>query len=216
MFRVNVLLVLLLAFLCGPAFGADRPTLIITPSGVWQIDYENDVPQTPRPVDFDVIVRGFNTGGPNPPKPDPPVTDSPAVQAVAAISKSTLKDASEATALYAIVEALKSSGLTGAEFGERLSDFAGLIDAQMSAGGRVTKWIDQVKAAVKTPDGAINPQDLLDGLKRAFAIDRATVEMVTAEAAAAPGTAISDKAVDFVKIIELIRLILDLIKAFKG
>lgn len=215
MFRISFFLAAL--FFCSSAVPADRPTLIVTPAGVWQIDYDGDTPQAPRPVDFDVIVRGFNPGStPVPPKPDPPVQDSPAVQAVAQISKANLKDASEATAVFAIVEALKGSGLTGKEFAERLTDFAGLIDAQIGAGGRITKWIDQVVAAVKTPDGAVNPQDLLDGLRRAFTIDRATAQMVLEESAASPGTAISDRAVDFAKIIELIRLILDLIKAFKG
>lgn len=213
---VRLIALLMVLVCCLPVSGSDRPTLIITPGGVWQIDYEGDVPQAPRPVDYDVIVRGFDTGAPTPPKGDPPVQDSPAVQAVAAISKATLKDASEATAVYAIVEALKRSGLTGVEFSERLSDFAGLIDTQVGASGRITKWIDQVKTAAKTSDGGLNPQDLLDGLKRAFPIDRATVAMVTAESAAAPGTPIADQAVDFAKIIELIRLILDLIKAFKG
>ncbi len=202
---------------CSVSFGSERPTLIITPGGVWQIDYVGDVPQTPRPVDFDVVVRGFNTGNTpdNPDIPVPPI-DSPNVRSVAAISKTVLKDASEATQVYAIVEALKGSGLTGTEFSERLADFSGLIDTQIGASGRITKWVEQVIAATKAADGSVNSQDLLDGLKRAFSIDRTAVDIITAESAAAPGTAVSDKAIDFVKLIELIRLILDLIKSFKG
>lgn len=215
MYRFSVFLAAFCCCVCS-VFGADRPTLLITPQGVWQVDYVNDVPQAPRPVDFDVVVRGFKVGDvPNIPDV-PPVQDSPAVQAVASISKTVLKDASEATAVYAVVEALKGSGLTGKEFGERLTDFAGLIDAQISAGGRVTKWVDQVVAAVKTADGSVNAQDVLDGLKRAFPLNKAVTDMVVSEAAAPPGTEISEQAVDFVKLIELIRLILDLIKSFKG
>lgn len=215
MFRCNIFLAALL--FCLPSLAADRPTLIITPSGVWQIDYVGDVPQAPRAVDYDVIVRGFSTSpGPTPGDPVPPVTDSPAVQAVATISKSVLKDASEATAVYAVIEALQGAGLTGPEFAERLSDFAGLIDTQVGAGGRITKWIDQVIAATKTPDGAVKASDLLTGLKRAFIIDKAAAELVATEAAGAPGTPITEQAIDFVKLIELIRLILDLIKTFRG
>lgn len=215
MFRVNVFLAVLL--FCLPALAADRPTLIITPSGVWQIDYDGNVPQAPRPVDFDVIVRGFTPGhGPDVPVPDPPISDSPAVQQVTAISKATLKDASEATAVYSVVEALKGANLDGKEFADRLSDFAVLIDTQVGAGGRITKWIYQVITATKTADGSVSAADLLTGLKRAFPIDKATTEMVVAESAAAPGEVISERAVDFVKLIELIRLILDLIKSFKG
>ena len=214
MFRCNIFIAALL--FCLPSLAADRPTLIITPSGVWQIDYDGDTPQAPRPVDFDVIVRGFNTGGGPAPQPDPPSTDSPAVQAVATISKATLKDAAEATAVYAVIEALQGAGLTGPEFAERLSDFAGLIDAQVGASGRITKWIDQVIAATKAADGSVKASDLLTGLKRAFTIDRAAVALVSAEARDAPGTPITEQAVDFVKLIELIRLILDLIKTFRG
>lgn len=214
MFR-SLVLVLLMG--CCSVEAADRPTLIITPSGVWQIDYVGDVPQAPRAVDFDVIVRGFDTApGPTPGDPVPPITDSPSVQAVATISKAVLKDASEATAVYTVVEALQSANLTGPEFAERLSDFAGLVDTQVGASGRIVKWIDQVIAAIKTPDGAVKAADLLTGLKRAFPIDKATTDLVAVEAAAAPGTAISEQAIDFVKLIELIRLILDLIKTFRG
>ena len=215
MFRCNIFLAVLL--FCLPSMAADRPTLIITPSGVWQIDYVGDVPQAPRAVDFDVIVRGFDTSpGPTPGDPIPPITDSPAVQAVATISKAVLKDAGEATAVYTVVQALQSAELTGPEFADRLSDFAGLIDTQVGASGRITKWVDQVIAAIKTPDGAVKAADLLTGLKRAFPIEKATTDLVSVEAAAAPGTAISEQAIDFVKLIELIRLILDLIKTFRG
>ena len=209
-------LILLLCF-CTKSQSADRPTLIITPSGVWQIDYDGDTPRAPRPVDYDVIVRGFSTSpGPTPGDPVPPSTDSPAVQAVATISKATLKDAAEATAVYAVIEALQGAGLTGPEFAERLSDFAGLIDTQVGASGRITKWIDQVIAATKAADGSVKAADLLTGLKRAFTIDRSAVALVSAEARDAPGTPITEQAVDFVKLIELIRLILDLIKTFRG
>lgn len=200
----------LLALLIASVAVADNPILLITPKGVYIAEVENGVPGEFKPFAGDVILRGF--GSPPTPKPDDPgspVPDSPEVLRIATISKTILKDADEATKVYSVVDAIRGATSSNKEFSDRLSDLAGLIDAQMKAEGRVTRWIDQIISIV--PEGGLKPPDVLSGLKKAFSINLVTAAVIAAEASQPVGSQIHEKAVDFIKLIELIRLIIEII-----
>lgn len=137
-----------------PCF-AERPVLLITPSGVYQSVVKDGIPGPWVAQEIDVIVQGFGGPGTPPPKPpDIPVppADDPAVISVAAISKTGLKDKAEATAVAAIVDSLSKLGLTGSGFKEALEMAAPIADTSLKAGGRITKW-----ARMLWPSPAILP-----------------------------------------------------------
>lgn len=204
--------------LCGGLVQADSgPTLLITPRGVWQIDYEDDVPVSLRPMNYDVVIRGFGTGGDTDadPTPDRPVPGSPEVQAVAAISREVLRDSQEATSVYAIVETLHKSGLSAVELADRLTDFSGLLDFQLGSNGRLATWIGRVIEDVASPNGGLVAQHLLDGLRSAFRIDRASVDLVVSSSQQPKGALVAEEARDWTRLIETLRMILELIRSFR-
>ena len=77
---------------------AEKPLLLVTPNGVWSSEVTAAGPGPWIAQDIDVIVQGFGPGGgPDVPDPKPPVDDSE-ISKIVAISKSGLKDKSEAMA----------------------------------------------------------------------------------------------------------------------
>lgn len=186
---------------------ADRPILLITPKGVYQADVTAGVPGPWQPAPYDVIIQGFGNGdggGNTPaPKPDPPSTD-PVVQKIATLSKSVLKDASEAKALSAIIDSLASNGLSGDGLKEALNLTIPIADSSLNAGGRLINWTKQ--ALEISTDAA----KLKAGLQSAFSLS--SLELQQIAQAVRTGDVPAEAAFDFTKIIEIIGMIIALLK----
>lgn len=190
-----------------PASLADGPILLVTPQGVFQSNVVNNRPGPWEPVSIDVIVQGFPVG--SPPVVVPPPGETPAnpqVQQVAALSKTVLNDKSEATAVAAIVEALAKSGLSGTAFKDAIVLSAPLADSSLKAYGRVFKWVHQATAI------STDPAVLAAGLRAAFDIPAATVDLVVAQASREEGAALAEEATDFAAIIQLVTMIIELLQ----
>ena len=198
----------LLAFaLAVSACCADGPILLVTPQGVFQSNVVANRPGPWEPVSIDVIVQGFNVGGPPvtiPPIGQPNPTD-PVVQPIASLSKSILKDKAEGTAIAAIVDALAKSGLAGSSFKDAIELSAPLADSSMKADGRVVKWVSECLKV------STDPVKLAAGVRAAFGIESATTDMIVSQANREEGAAITEEAVDFAQIIQLITMIIDLL-----
>lgn len=200
--RIQLVLAVLLS--ASVAF-AGRPILLVTPGGVWKAEVVNGVPGPWEAMPYDVIVQDLSPGGPVPPVVDPPVTD-PVVVQIAALSKTTLKDAAEGTAVAAIVSSLSKLGLTGGDFAEALTMAAPIADRSLQAEGRITKWVKDATAI--TSDAA----KLRAGLMSAFGITGATLDTIHAAALAGPDAAITAEALDWKQIIEIIQMIIQLLR----
>ena len=132
----RLILFCLVAVCSMPAF-ADKPILLATPKGIFQCEVIDGIPQPWKPVDMDVIVRGFGVDIPKDPgTPLPPVNDS-IVQQVKQISSTALKDKSEATAAASIVDSLMGMKLTGATFKQALEMSLPIADSSLGSGGRL-------------------------------------------------------------------------------
>jgi len=183
----------------------DRPILLVTPSGVWQSTVTNGVPGPFVAMPFDVIVQGSGTGAPLPPVVNPPTPGDPVVAQIKTISLD-LKDQKEATAIAAICNSLAKMGLSGANFKQALEMAAPIADTSLQAGGRITKW---AKAATAI---TVDPVKLVAGLNAAFTVNSATLDTIHAASVAEQGAAVSEEALDFLAIIEIIKMILELLK----
>jgi hypothetical protein len=189
------------------SIAADRPILLITPQGVWQSTVTNGVPGPFVAMPYDVIVQGGNAPDTGPgPAPVPDATD-PVVAQVKAISKTELKDQKEATAVAAIVNSLSKMGLTGSNFKQALEMSAPIADTSLQAGGRITKWAKAVLAVTS------DPAKMAAGLASAFDVNSATLAAIHSSALDETGAAVSEEALDFVAIIEIIKMIIALLKS---
>ena len=204
---IRWLVMCLVAVSCAVGI-ADGPVLLVTPSGVFRSEVVNGVPGAWVPQQIDVIVQGYGPGSTPTPAPQPPVpapTD-PAVQQVAAISK-TLKDASEATSVAAIIDSLSSAGVKDANLKEALELAAGIADSALKSEGRIAAW---VKNATKITTSAAT---LKAGLSSAWGIQAQTLDVIQ-QAVASPDGAETAAALDLdaAKIIMIIKTILELLK----
>ena len=186
---------------------ADRPILLVTPQGIYQTDVTDGVPGAWRPVEMDVIVRGFD--GPNP--PDPPVppkppVDDPIVQQVKSITSATLASKEEAIAAAAIVDSLSKMGLNGDNFKEAMEMAVPIADSSLRMEGRLVSWSKQVMLV--TLDAA----KIQAGTKAAFGIETTTIDAI-AEAAMNPAKPVAETspAFDFAMIIAIIQAIIALL-----
>lgn len=195
---------LLLWCLMASAVFADKPILLITPNGVFQSQVVNGVPGVWVPIEADVIVQGFNTGGPVPPVVTPP-TDDPVVKQIATISKAVLKDKDEATAVASIVDSIGKLGLSPESFKQALEMSAPIADASLSANGRITEWSKQALVV------SSNAAKLKAGVKSAFDIQQATLDSINT-AASNPTAVATGEAINWTQIIAIIQMILELLK----
>jgi hypothetical protein len=203
----GVLLGLMVLVCSAVQAAADGPILLVTPQGVFQSDVAGNRPGPWKPVSIDVIVQGFTPGG-GPPITIPPGggdTSDPVVQQVSALSKTILKDKSEATAVASIVDALGKAGLAGEAFKDAIELSAPLADSSLQSAGRVTKW---VKEATKV---STDPAKLSAGVRAAFGIESATTDMVIEQANRPEGAALPEEALDLALIIQLVSMIIDLL-----
>lgn len=197
---------LLLAGLSAPCL-ADRPVLLITPGGVYQSEVVNGIPGPWIAQEIDVIVQGFG-GGTDTPVPVPPVVtpNDPQVASIAAISKTGLKDKAEATAVAAIISSMSKMGLTGANFTQALVMAAPIADTSLKAEGRITKWVKDATAVSN------DPVKLKAGVQLAWDVSAASLDTIHSAATATTGAAISEEALNFAQIIQIITMILELLK----
>lgn len=184
---------------------ADRPILLVTPKGVWQANVVNGVPATFIAQDIDVIVQGFGTNDPKPPDDPTPPPANANVLAVQKLTKATLQTKVEATAVAAVIDALVKYGLSGVNFKEALILSMPIADTSLKANGRLVKWTDE---AVKI---TLNPAELKEGVTSAFDVSKATLDLIYDTATTGADAAITGEALDWVMIIELIKLILQML-----
>lgn len=208
MLRMFAILALMVSGLTSSLSAADRPILLITPQGVWQSTVTNGVPGPFVAMPYDVIVQGAGSGTPIPPGTGPvPEPTDPIVAQIKSISASELKDQKEATAVAAIVNSLSKMGLSGANFRQALEMSAPIADTSLQAGGRITKW---AKAAISVTS---DPAKLVAGLNAAFGVSSAALEAIHSSAVDETGAAVSEPALDFLAIIEIIKMIIALLKS---
>lgn len=195
--------------LVATAAADSRPILLVTPKGVYQAEVVDGVPGPWKATDIDVIVQGFSVGsppsGPIPPDSTPPNPLDPTVTAVATLSKTLLKDKSEATAVAALIEALQKANVTALNFKESLEMGITIADSSLKAEGRLIKWRTEVLKLTE------DPAKLKAGLQEAFAITTISLDKITAAAFDAD-YAPTEEAADLTQIIQLIQMILDLLK----
>lgn len=196
-----------MAGLATSVFAADRPILLVTPSGVWMSTVANGVPGPFVAMPYDVIVQGNNTGDPVPPVVTPPTPNpgDPTVDQIKTISLA-LKDQREATAVAALVNSLSKMGLTGANFKQALEMAAPIADTSMQTGGRIAKWA-KAATAITT-----DPVKLIAGLNAAYTVSSATLDTIHQASLAEPGAAVSGEALDWAQIIQIIQMVLELLK----
>lgn len=198
---------IILACLSMAAAHADKPILLVTPHGVYRADVENGVPGQWAPAPYDVVIQGFGSGGGGGTAPVPPVTPPPAdpvVVQVTAITRSTLKDKSEATAVIAILDSLVANNLSGSALKDAIELTMPIADSGLNAGGRLVSWAKQ-SLAVTT-----DPGKLKAGVQAAYSVGAAELQQIAA--AAETGTVPPEASVDIAKIIEIVTMILELLK----
>lgn len=204
--RQKLVALLVFSMLASPVL-AGRPILLVTPQGVYQAEVTNGIPGPWVPMQMDVIVQGF-TNIPNPPTPDPPVppTEDPIVQQIKALSGAPqLKDKAEGTAVAALVDALAKLTLTGSKFKDALEMAAPIADAQMQSGGRITKWAKSV-LSVTTDASRIKA-----GVVAAWDIAQSSLDSIGAAYQQPAESAVTGEALDWIAIIEMLRIIIPLI-----
>lgn len=208
--RQKLIALLVFSMLASPAL-ADRPILLVTPRGVWQAEVTDGVPGPFVAKPYDVIVQGFSNVPVPPDEPDPPVppvppTEDPVIKQVKALSGAPyLKDKAEGTAVAALVDALVKLTLTGARFKEALEMAAPIADAQMQSGGRITRWSKSVLAV--TTDAA----KIKAGVVAAWDIAQTSLDSIGAAYAQPADAAVTGEALDWMLIIEMLRIIIPLI-----
>lgn len=192
------------------AFAEDRPIVLVTPSGVWQSIVTGGIPGPFVAMPYDVIVQGG--GGPVSSPPVPPVVTPPVtppedavVQQIKTLSLA-LKDQREATAVAALVNSLSKMGLTGANFKQALEMAAPIADTSMQTGGRIAKWAKSATAITT------DPVKLIAGLNAAYTVSPATLDTIHQAAQSEPGAAVSEEALDWAQIIQIIQMVLELLK----
>lgn len=196
----------ILVMLTATVASADRPIFLVTPSGVFQTIVDSSgKPGAWVHISADVIMQGFPTQPPvTPDTPVPPSTDATVIQ-ISELSKATLKDKDEAIAVSAIVDSVAKLNLSEADFRQSLEMAVPIMDASLSAGGRLTEW--SKKALAVTAD----PVKLKAGLNLAFGVEQATLDAIHA-AATNPTPENTARAVNWALIITIIQTILTLLK----
>lgn len=184
----------------------ERPVLLITPQGVYESKVVNGVPGSWVAVSADVIVQGFNNV-PNPPGdgPKPPVEVDKVIEQIQTVSKMVLKSTDEAVAVGTLLNSLQKLNLKPDEFKQALVMAAPIVDEALQTGGRINQWAKQ-SLAITT-----DVVKLKAGLLMAFEIPPGTFGSIQA-ALDNPSAPATEEAFNFLKIIEIIKLILDLLK----
>lgn len=185
---------------------ADRPIFLVTPAGVFQSVVDSTgKPGAWVPIAADVIVQGFPTQNPNPPKDPPPPADDVTVKSIADMSRTTLKDRDDATAVAAIIESIAKLNLSETDFRQSIEMAAPVVDASLGAAGRITDW--SKKALLITAD----PAKLKAGLASAWGVEQSTLDAIHA-AATNPGPETTARAINWTLLITIIQTILTLLK----
>ena len=185
---------------------ADRPIFLVTPAGM----YQSVVDSTGKPgawvkISADVIFQGFPNNTPdNPIPPDNPPTDATVLQ-IAELSKTTLRNKDDATAVAAIIDSVAKLNLSATDFKQAIEMAAPIVDSSLSAGGRITDW--SKKALAITSD----PAKLKAGLISAWGVEQSTLDDIHA-AATNPTPDNTARAVNWALIITIIQTILTLLK----
>lgn len=191
--------VLLTASVCQ----ADRPIFLVTPAGVYQSVVDSTgKPGAWVPIAADVIVQGFPNNTPDPP-PIPP-TDTTVLQ-IAEMSKTTLRNKDDATAVAAIIDSVAKLNLSATDFKQAIEMSAPIVDSSLTAGGRITDW--SKKALLITSD----PAKLKAGLISAWGVEQSTLDDIHL-AATNPTPDNTARAVNWALIITIIQTILTLLK----
>lgn len=209
---MRLLSVMAALLLTASVCSADRPIFLVTPQGVWQSTVADGKPGPWVKISADVIVQGFTNGGPpdtTPPVPEPPVTTDPVVTQIAAISKATLRDKDDATAVAAIVDSVAKLNLSAKEFKEAIETTIPIADISLEAEGRLIAWSQQSLAVTS------DPAKLKAGLSSAWGVTQATLDSIHA-ASANPESAVTGEAINWTQLIEIIQIILALIKNLPG
>ena len=203
---------LMLAVVCSSVAAVDnRPIVLTTVKGIFQCDVIDGQPGPWKPATIDLIVQGVPGGTiPNPPADPVPPTEDPVIKAVAAISIAPqINDVNEAMAIAAMVNSVGKIGLNDADFREAITTAARLADNMLKAEGRIKTWAE--KALAITSDHT----KLRAALVSAWRLDSPALETIH-DAALQPATAqLNAEALNWAQIIEIIRLVLQLIRDFK-
>lgn len=201
----SVLSVIATLLLTASVCHADRPIFLVTPAGVYQSVVDSTGKPGPWvPIAADVIVQGFTNNTPDTPLPPvPPETDATVLQ-IAAMSKTTLKDKNDAVAVSAIIDSVAKLNLSEADFRQSLEMAVPIMDASLSAGGRLNTW--SKKALLITAD----PAKLKAGLASAFGVEQSVLDDINA-AAINPTAEATARAVNWALIISIIKTIIELL-----
>lgn len=197
-----------LLFMAGCCTGqclADRPIFLVTPAGV----FRSDIGPDGRPKPWEIItayaiVDGFTPTEPQPPMPDPPTipvppVSDPIVEQIAAISKATIRDKNEATAVAAIIDTIVKMNLPASDFKEVFEIAISMADESLGLDRRMIEWTTQVFAVTE------DPVKMKAGLVSAFGVDPETLHSIE-----------TGKSLDFAKLIMVLQKIVELIELFRN
>lgn len=189
---------------------AEKPLLLVTPHGVWKSEVTSAGPGPWVPQNIDVIVQGFGPGnddGPKDPPGDTPPQDDPETVQIVAISKAGLKDKSEAMACAALFSSLSKSGVAGDKLSQAVELAAPILDAQLKSGSRITKWAKDVTAVT------LDAKKIIAALQTAWGVELSAIEAVATSVHRADDQAIEAAALDWVVLIQVIQMIIELLKS---
>lgn len=209
--RPKLIALLVFAMLASPAL-AGRTIMLVTPQGFYYAEVTNNVPGpwiTGAPPNMDIIIQGLPNAPIPPDEPPVPPTEDPVVQQVKALSGAPqLKDKAEGTAVAALVDALAKLTLTGSKFKDALEMAAPIADAQMQSGGRITRWSKAVLAVTA------DPVKIKAGVVAAWGIAQTSLDSIGAAYQQPADAAVTGEALDWMLIIEMLRIIIPLIMKF--
>ncbi len=206
---------------------ADDPILMITKKGYYLLTTDaQGEPQMPKKVNSVI-----NIGTPGDTAPTPPETGG-LVARISDVTKSTLKDASEAASLVTILKTFikeaNEGRLSDANVERTLSYSNPIADTGVEVDGRFVKWLkattalsgftynkaglvamaDGVTAAFNLPAGAFDP--IADNAVDGYHAGKSEAEIVASVQAALPEEAAFDPTAIIQLIMQILKLLQDL------
>ena len=189
---------------CMVSSATEKPILIVTPQGVWQINFVDGKPQSPIAADVTVIVQGFGND-PAPKPPEPPVTDQTVDRVASASVSPYLGSKAEAVACAALIDSLGQAGLSGEQLKAAMKVAVPIVDTHMGSGGRVVSWSGKVLEITT------DPAKIKQGLTKAWSLSEAAYTAMDAAVSGRDMAAAESEAVAGIDIAKIMQLIMTIV-----
>lgn len=203
-----------LMFMIGCSIGtamADKTIFYMSPTrGMYKCLLDESDPAKSKwelvAADAVLIADGGKTPPGTPPVPNPPdepETD-PAIKQITAISWTALSNKEQATAAAAVVDMIGKLNLSETEFAETMHMAIGVADTQLGFAGKLDEWWKLVSKI------SLDPAKIKAGVSATW--DAADLESIQE---AVSGGEITGEAINWAKLIEVLKLLASLIDLLK-